>query len=316
MSKPIQLQIPTPCHESWSDMKKTDCGRFCSSCQKEVVDFSLMSDSEIFSYFTNAKDNTCGRFSTDQLNRNISKPRERKLGWFRYFIHVMIPAMILVNKSYAQGLPRKKIETVQTQPSKSTHQLSVEKSTARVSPHKRKLKKIIWKPTADSNGNFHVSEKDNERVSLATRDEYQTLETTPRVVKGFFDEDEMETRTFRKGGLVSVICIKNDTTIVSQIRNFFRSQVGSGAEAFNVYPNPVSTGSVVNLSFDRIRSGNYLVSIFSMAGQSILQKQITIRDVKSVEEIHLNSNFRIGTYSVRVMNIATKKVFISKLVVE
>src|SRR5258706_1124711 len=102
MSKPIQLHIPEPCHAHWNEMAKTDKGRFCLSCQKQVVDFSIMSDQEILTYISKSKGNLCGHFYPDQLNRNISVKQAGKLGWFRYFIHVMIPAMIITNRAAAQ----------------------------------------------------------------------------------------------------------------------------------------------------------------------------------------------------------------------
>lgn len=67
MSKRISLSIENPCHEQWSDFTPTANGGFCSSCSKNVVDFTKMSDAEVLAFFTNKPANTCGRLRTDQL---------------------------------------------------------------------------------------------------------------------------------------------------------------------------------------------------------------------------------------------------------
>lgn len=67
MGKNIQIAVPTPCDEKWSSFAKTSRGGFCSSCQKEVIDFSSWSDERLLLYFKNLKRNTCGRFRQDQL---------------------------------------------------------------------------------------------------------------------------------------------------------------------------------------------------------------------------------------------------------
>lgn len=68
----IQLSIPEPCHESWQSMTPDTNGRFCKSCQKTVIDFSIMSDQEIVKVMNNAGDDVCGYFHPDQLDRNIN----------------------------------------------------------------------------------------------------------------------------------------------------------------------------------------------------------------------------------------------------
>jgi hypothetical protein len=51
-------------------MASTQLGKFCESCQKEVIDFTTMSDAEIILFFKNNKDK-CGSFKASQLNRNL-----------------------------------------------------------------------------------------------------------------------------------------------------------------------------------------------------------------------------------------------------
>ncbi|MDF3027609.1 MAG: hypothetical protein K0S23_1916 [Fluviicola sp.] len=69
-AKSIRYSIPTPCHESWNDMKPENKGRFCGSCEKSVVDFTSMPDFSIVNYLENHKnEKVCGRFTKPQLDR-------------------------------------------------------------------------------------------------------------------------------------------------------------------------------------------------------------------------------------------------------
>jgi hypothetical protein len=72
--KQLTISVPTPCTEDWNAMTPNKSGKFCASCQKIVVDFSRMSDAEIFNYFDNFKGSTCGNFSEKQLNTPIIEP--------------------------------------------------------------------------------------------------------------------------------------------------------------------------------------------------------------------------------------------------
>jgi hypothetical protein len=74
MSKRISLSIEDPCHEQWSNFTPTANGGFCSSCSKNVVDFTKMSDAEVLAFFTNKPANTCGRLRTDQLKNYALQP--------------------------------------------------------------------------------------------------------------------------------------------------------------------------------------------------------------------------------------------------
>lgn len=85
MKKQILLHIPEPCHENWDAMTPQDKGRHCQSCNKVVVDFSVMTDRQVLDYFKNAQGNTCGRFHNDQLQRPLIEP-QKQLGKWNYFL--------------------------------------------------------------------------------------------------------------------------------------------------------------------------------------------------------------------------------------
>lgn len=47
MSKTIKISIPKPCQENWDKMADTEQGKFCASCQKQVLVFRQSSNREI-----------------------------------------------------------------------------------------------------------------------------------------------------------------------------------------------------------------------------------------------------------------------------
>ncbi len=101
MSKKIQLTVPTPCHENWDAMTPVEKGKFCGSCQKQVMDFTTMSDREIAQFFKKpSTGSVCGRFMNDQLDREIEIPKKR-IPWLKYFFQIALPALF-VSKVSAQ----------------------------------------------------------------------------------------------------------------------------------------------------------------------------------------------------------------------
>ncbi|MBA2612672.1 MAG: hypothetical protein H0U95_11910 [Bacteroidetes bacterium] len=66
----MKLSINEPCHENWDKMSPNDKGAFCLSCQKNVVDFSSKTITQIKDFFRKKPEteSVCGRFEQDQLN--------------------------------------------------------------------------------------------------------------------------------------------------------------------------------------------------------------------------------------------------------
>ena len=95
MPTPIHVTIPEPCHENWQQMTPNEQGRHCMSCQKTVVDFTLMSDQEILNYISRASSSVCGRFNNDQLNKTYTEKKIKPSFTFRYAWQMITAAFLL-----------------------------------------------------------------------------------------------------------------------------------------------------------------------------------------------------------------------------
>lgn len=93
-SEKFHVQVTNPCSQSWEEMKTVPEGKFCQSCEKTVIDFSLLSDRQIIELLRSTNKG-CGRFSNEQLNRDLlhTMPQSNSL----------IPA-VLVGTALAAGL--------------------------------------------------------------------------------------------------------------------------------------------------------------------------------------------------------------------
>jgi CarboxypepD_reg-like domain len=95
MKTSFQISIPTPCDERWEEFTPTSTGGFCGSCQKNVVDFSGMSESKLVAYFRDLptdNQHLCGRFRDDQLQKN-------------YDINSWFPEWNITNKTLNYEVP-------------------------------------------------------------------------------------------------------------------------------------------------------------------------------------------------------------------
>jgi len=104
MKQKIQISIPKPCHESWQNMTPVEKGRFCSSCQKTVLDFTHLSDNEIIK-LVSKNDNLCVRLKENQIHRNNIETK-RASNFFGYIAITVLTFLGLgVNNVVAQEKP-------------------------------------------------------------------------------------------------------------------------------------------------------------------------------------------------------------------
>lgn len=109
MATKIKINIPSPCHENWQAMTKVEKGRFCSSCQKKVHDFTNATDTQIIAAI-DRNDNLCGRFLKSQLDRTIEKPNQKRKKWLA--LATLTGFLSLgTQEAFSQGEPVKIVQT-------------------------------------------------------------------------------------------------------------------------------------------------------------------------------------------------------------
>ncbi|PHR28420.1 MAG: hypothetical protein COA38_12230 [Fluviicola sp.] len=64
------IQLKFNCHKDLDSMSQTDKGKFCSSCQKEVIDFTQLSYSEI-QLAKGDRTEMCGMFLPEQIDPSL-----------------------------------------------------------------------------------------------------------------------------------------------------------------------------------------------------------------------------------------------------
>lgn len=106
MRKVITINIPEPCHEDWNKMTPKDQGRHCASCNKTVIDFTKKTDEQIIKSLE-SKGNLCGRFKTQQIDREIVLARKDKNNYWSIAASGLFAFMALGSQNaFAQGEPK------------------------------------------------------------------------------------------------------------------------------------------------------------------------------------------------------------------
>ncbi|HEY4334672.1 MAG TPA: T9SS type A sorting domain-containing protein [Puia sp.] len=289
MKKNVQLHIPTPCHEDWEAMRPEEKGRFCSSCCKTVIDFSLMSDSEVLHYLGNTAGNVCGRFAGDQLRRDLLSPPQRKRkSWMVW--HILMMGLLFAARARGQGKTPKPVSH-QVAPGKGVKEPVVMGEPARVV-----APEIMGDVKIEEDTIPHYTELPAVVVTGYGR-------TTGKI--SVVDEVTV-------GG--AFICTRKKTFIERIIPDTL-DYLGIGKKELSLYPNPAERGSTIRLSLNLGGSGNCMIGLYNSAGLPIQIKAVTLTGEPRLELFNLPASMSAGLYFVRVSSPGLKKVYMQKLVV-
>ena len=96
----FQIKIPEPCHKNWQEMSSSQKGRFCASCQKEVIDFTRISSVEIARKVKDEK-HVCGRFTKAQLEKQYASSSSSGLNRLGFSLG-LVSIIAVTQPSFAQ----------------------------------------------------------------------------------------------------------------------------------------------------------------------------------------------------------------------
>lgn len=283
MSK-IKLSINEPCHEKWKNMTATQQGRFCASCQKEVVDFTGMSDTAMFEFFKDRQaGSVCGRFMNDQLKRDI-EPARKRVPWLPFVFKVTLPALLLGSRAMAQGAPTKVVpDTVQIPYQKIGKPVLTEPM--------RQIKGIL----RDEEGNIisHARITNSHDLATVTTDEYGRFEfRIPRRLREI--TFSIEAFMFERQSITQKLSQNKRTARLSLTMKNKQEEIIMGMIAYpgkyevkkepvcetdlplRVYPNPVAAGQKVWIKTDSLPQDNYTAQLLDQAGVVRYQQAIQI----------------------------------------
>jgi hypothetical protein len=67
--KAFEISVPHPCSQDWQGMQPVEKGRHCLACRKSVVDFTQMTNQEVYLHLAQASGEVCGRLRPAQLKK-------------------------------------------------------------------------------------------------------------------------------------------------------------------------------------------------------------------------------------------------------
>lgn len=336
--KRLYLDVPLPCHADWAAMQPNAQGRHCLECNKDVVDFSGMSDADILNFFTKAKGETCGRFAGDQLRRAIvppAAPARKRLWVLMLSVFVSWFGWSKVNAqkgkvAVAAQAPRSSLIIGDTTDIKqSTIQISgritddtgmpleavsisakgsmaISDSLGRYSlpvfadATSIKVFALGYHAYEVSLGTLRANQVATDDVNIILTQDVKLLEDV--VVVGMSTK-RMYTSL---GGAISIISYERSFTerIVDTII----------PTSFKVFPNPAQRGNRVYLEVRN--NGEYSVTLSDNMGRPLLQRRIVQQSKGQAHPLDLPATIAAGTYTVSIVERNQKKVTAQRIIIQ
>lgn len=320
--KTLRLSIPEPCHEDWNEMTPTLQGRYCQACEKEVTDFSQMTDAQIVQFIEKGKGNHCGRFRFDQLDREMS------LSVPQYVLSPWAKAGILA-ASVLLAVPGMSQQTrLSTKPAAQEIVVTQQKDVDSKTPFivkgivtDREGEPLIGASillvgtnsgtVTDLDGNFTIRiEQQLPKFALNfsyTGYEAKTITITgkqKKLLKVNLEEginlSEVVVvgygikRSDRIGGAVCIVRSTQKTE--KRIKKWEDAPISD----IKIFPNPFVSN--IKLIFGDVEEGEYALRIFSNNGQVVHQRKTQLSAYQEMELDLANLNLPAASYWLHITN--------------
>lgn len=345
MAKKLQLKIAEPCHENWEGMTPVEKGKFCGSCQKEVVDFTAMSDQQLVAFFKKPSTGSlCGRFNNEQLDRNIEIPRKR-IPWLKYFFHIAIPAFLLSIKANGQKTrPQimgkiaapvcskpvmgdiavenpKPAKQVESPAPKSIQGKIIDESGNPVSYATVMIKGTKIGAAADEMGNFNIDIKNAGTGQVAgitlviSSVGFESKEIAIDNKTSLIKVEMIQMRKALAGEVIVTVGMvaPKKTKPVPILKQLFKDTAFSN---FRFFPNPAPAGSAINIDWNKKEPGNYTMQLYSQSGYLIHTQDLNIEKKSGRLNVQLPASVSAGSYFIKMTNRKTGKFVSEKIIIE
>lgn len=333
------LHVATPCNEDWSKMTPVEKGRFCDSCAKQVMDFTVMTDTEILKHLKVGGGKICGRIHKDQLQRALHDiDRKKKKSW-QFLMAGFVSLLFSIVKGNAQKKELKEepkagllstnsssVFTEQLQQSNLTLKGKVMNAEQESLLHAYALNPLsLEKILVNKQGQFvmQVNEKvdavlvgakgfDSRMVPvslLQNKDTTITLNATDTTITGIggFDKGDLNGTNIIMGGITSFEKMEAKDTVITFVKKIFNNSF------FKILPNPAVKGGV---GISVKQAGTYTVHIFDNNSKLVHMQEITVNAKGEVVQIVFPSCIVKGTYYIRLIDKKTNKQYVDKLIVQ
>lgn len=310
--KKFTLTVSQPCHESWDEMLPEEKGRYCAACRKTVVDFSAMSDRQLAEFFKTRREPVCGRFYSDQLNRELSVPKKH-IPWAMYLFRLTWPAFVLMLKSCTQKKQTTGLTIVR--PQANDRRNTMGDTVFNIAPAVTEMRLQVPEPK---------TLKGELILEPADVDVQPVNGSTDSLAKGTSNVDTSEQRTNAKPlcfqeterlrnvimGGISISTIKKQVPPVPLIKP--QTEQTTQPLHATVFPNPVRNGQVLNIRLEKAVSGVY--QVVNAAGQLVTSG--TIQTGEKQKFTLTIPSWPGGIYFIRIIDTASKESTTEKFLVQ
>jgi hypothetical protein len=291
------------------------------SCQKQVIDFTGMTDTELVSYFKTYAGGGCGRFTEEQIGREIRIP-SLSLPWMKYFFRITLPAFLLFLKSSAHA--QKTITPIEVAPVKPV--TNVEPYANQFASLKGQIVDEQNTPIAgasvlvigtargtstDTSGRFILNVTPGATLNVMSVG-YESKEIKVDSIA----HDKPIILTLAPSTLLGEVLVVG--AVVTQTRSRLplvkKTSRPAKQESIVAFPNPVLPGTKINIQCNRMAYGKYITEIYTVAGQ-VLQSS-TCSYNKHDKKVSLNvGQLTPGIYIVRLTHIKSGKLYSQEIAV-
>jgi len=269
----IRLRIPTPCHEDWEAMRPGEKGRFCGSCAKTVVDFSMMTDQEVIGYLARAGRNVCGRMAPEQLGRDfvlasggMPSPGRRRNLWYWLVAGLLVSAEVKGQGASVKG----RVEQVKVQ--------------------------VLDTVTVVGYGVKGKMDISGMVESMRCKDVQKT--SAEQGLYGYL-------------GAISFGIVVD--TFRDRVVDTLAAVGLWPKPTLSVYPNPARRGGAVSLNWRQTEAGEYSVTLINASGGIVQQRILRVGGKDQVDLIDLPPALPAGMYFLRATRPGGAKVITLKI---